>query len=287
MTGPVTINGPGAGIDATTSHPTSKGMGGDVVIHAGDLRISNQADLTASTTGAGNAGQVELFAQTFTLEQGAGVRSSSTGGGNGSGVQVHVVGDALITSGASVTVASKTTAAGNLELDANAIRLTGVTLSAEAGANGGNIKLTAPSTVFVSHSTITAQSGGDGGHISIDPVLVVLQNSTINGISEGRPVAVTIQAQQFIESTDSQILTKNLSVPPVTDVAGTLLSLPTALFAANLTLKELCPRVLGNNDTSSFLIVGRNATPPAPGGLVPTFDLLDHQGTSGTGVHQP
>jgi len=54
-----------------------------------------------------------------------------------------------------------------------------------------------------------------------------------------------------------------------------------------LTLKELCPRVLGNNDTSSFLIVGRNATPPAPGGLVPTFDLLDHQGTSGTGVHQP
>jgi filamentous hemagglutinin family protein len=281
-----TIDGLGAGIDATTSHPGSKGQAGDISLHAGMIQITHRGDITAATTGTGDAGHIELVAGALTLDRGGAVRSSSTGSGNGSSVGIRVTGDALISDDASVTVASTSTAGGDLHLEARSIRVNNARLSAEAGMDGGNIKLTAQTLVRIEHSTITAQAGGDGGLISIDPVFVVLQQSTINGLSGGTPVEVNIRADQFIKSADSRILTENLSIPPQTDVAGTLVTLPASLFAADLKLRDLCPRIFGQ-ESSSFLVVGRNATPPAPGGLAPSLDLPERTDSKSANTVRP
>jgi hypothetical protein len=271
-TGRVTVTASGSGFDATTSHPTARANGGNIVLRAGDLRVADHGEITASTTGAGDAGSVHVFADTLTLDSGARIQSASSGGGKASDVTVEVRGDAMIRGDARLTVASAQTAGGDLALSANAIRIVGATVSAEAHTDGGNIKLTAPTLVFFDHATVTAQSGGDGGRISIDPVLVVMQKSVINGQSGGKPVDVTIDAQQFIKSADSDIQTRSLSIPPETDVAGALMSLPASTFGGGLTLKESCTRMVGGRGAfSSFLIVGRNAVPPAPGGWAPSI----------------
>ena len=52
-----------------------------------------------------------------------------------------------------------------------------------AEASGGNIKLTAPNLVRIVDSTLTSsvkgQAGSNGGNITIDPQLVVIQNSQL------------------------------------------------------------------------------------------------------------
>jgi hypothetical protein len=115
----------------------------------------------------------------------------------------------------------------------------------------------------------------EGGKIGIDPQYVLLEHSTIDGRANGQDVKVAIgQEAIFIESGDSQILSNNVSLPPESDVAAVLLSLPSTLPQVSLSLAPVCaPRL--EADFSSFVVTGAGGRPPAPEGWMPDLILAE------------
>jgi hypothetical protein len=148
----------------------------------------------------------------------------------------------------------------------------GSRVTAAASGDGGNIILNATERVYVLDSEVTGFAGGNGGAISIDPRTVVLNNSTINGLSGGAPVVVTIETEALILSQDSEILTNANEQFPEVDIAGSIVRLPGGLAEDIARLQELCGmRAAG--DVSTFIVTGRGGTPPEPGGWMPSLEL--------------
>jgi hypothetical protein len=100
-----------------------------------------------------------------------------------------------------------------------------------------------------------------------------LSNSVINGLSKGVPVQVQIIADNFFKS-NSQILTNTQLNFPQTDVSGALITLQAARLTREAQLAAECGLSLGQS-ISSFIVVGRGAQTPEPGGLSPTLDPKD------------
>src|SRR5207302_1704231 len=100
------------------------------------------------------------------------------------GVQV-VARDAIaLSDGGAIKVSSDLTTGGTIKLSAgSSLALdNGAQIAASANVAGGNIDLTVPGSVSLFRSSITGRTQiGDGGHIIIDPKVVALAASTIDG----------------------------------------------------------------------------------------------------------
>jgi hypothetical protein len=238
------------------------GPGGNVTLDAGDVRLRNTAarvtgeqdgaSIAASSVGAGNAGSVTLRVRRLTLDN-ATVKASAA--------RSPSAGDVTVANARSVTLVN------------------GAALTTSAANDGGNIKVTARDLVRVDHSTLTAQSGASGKTLSIDPDFVVLNAATINGLDFNRTLTVTIAAERFLRSIDSRILTTlPPQLPPDIDLSNKVAPLRVEAFDVRAQLADQCGLRLGGDfAASSFLITGRGATPYAPGGASPSFDLWLHR----------
>ena len=157
----------------------------------------------------------------------------------------------------------------------------GSSITASAGANGGNIHLTAPDLVYVTDSSITATAGsnggsGTGGNITIEnPQFIILSNSLIsaNAIDQGGDINLV---SDFLFNSDSSITATgatngmvNISAPEL-DLGATLITLPSSLLSAETQLRERCTAQL-RGDFSSFITLGRGGTELAPDELQPAF----------------
>src|SRR6185295_4542608 len=112
--------------------------------------------ISTETQGSGAGGNIFVNANSVTLQNGAQVTSSSSGPGN----------------------------AGNIKIDAGQqLDMRDSSIKTEAAhASGGNIDIQAVDRVRLVNSTISTSvlgGGGSGGNISIDPNVVVLQNSQV------------------------------------------------------------------------------------------------------------
>jgi hypothetical protein len=145
--------------------------------------------------------------------------------------------------------------------------------------NGGNIQIVARERVTLVDSLVTAQAmGSDGARITIDPEVVILRNSVINGLAGGRDVPVEISAGTFVRSADSRILSDAVTAPVEVDIAGSLSRLPGGLGEAAAVLSEVCGvrgvRVgLSGRPVSSFVTTSRGGTPVQPGGFMPSLPV--------------
>jgi len=265
--------------DSTTITSLTEGAGaaGTVTIEANDVSIDD-ASLTSSTLGAGAAGTVTIKAVDVSISNDGVVSSSSgdTAGGDAGRVNITAARNVRMSEGGIVRTFATQTNGGDVAITAgDAINMFDSTISAEAALDGGNIKLTAPNLVRIVRSTITGQAGQDGGQISIDPIFVILDQSIIDGRAGGQPVFVSIDPNAIFLSSQSQILTTSVSLPPELDLSGSLVQLPESLLNDISQLSETCAIKL-QGEFSSFIVVGRGGMPVDPGSAIPSFHLSTH-----------
>ncbi|MGF1487105.1 MAG: filamentous hemagglutinin N-terminal domain-containing protein, partial [Prochloraceae cyanobacterium] len=122
----ITLDGFASGLFARVT-PEAKGAGGNLMLDTNSLRITNGAQISASTFGVGNAGNLTLKAQNITLD------GSNLIEGFSSGLFTQVNPEA-------------TGAGGNLSLDTNSLRLTNgaqISTNTFGVGNAGNLTLKA------------------------------------------------------------------------------------------------------------------------------------------------
>jgi hypothetical protein len=152
----------------------------------------------------------------------------------------------------------------------------GSSITASAGADGGNITITAPDLVYLTDSFITATAGANGGsgtsggNIIIDSgQFIILNNSPISANDlKGQGGNITLSSDFFFASnsllsvTGSVAGTINITAPAL-DLGAELITLPASLLSAENQLQERCTALL-QGDFSSFISIGRGGTEPAP-----------------------
>jgi hypothetical protein len=174
--------------------------------------------------------------------------------------------------------------AGSIELTSGGtIKLGGQSsITASAGANGGNIKITAPDLIYSVDSAITATAGseqargGTGGNITLDPMFIILNNSLVSAnatIGQGGNISLLssffFDSGSLITATGTTNGTINISAPEL-ELSSALLTLSASLLSAENQLRESCTALL-RGDFSSFITIGRGGTEPAPDELQSGF----------------
>ena len=205
----VSVSGTNAQISAVSGGPEdpATGHGGDVRLHANNLRISNDGQITASTFGSGAGGSVQIETKTLQIDDDdratfAGISAqtlASGAGGDGGQVQIDARvltmrgdGAAISTqsfgggSSGRIEIAAGTItmrddssiqsssvglgAAGSIRIgaDGDITLLSGSSLSvASAQSDAGDIQVKSNSSINLTDSSVTAQAAVNGGSIDL------------------------------------------------------------------------------------------------------------------------
>jgi len=277
----------GARISAASTNTGGGGSGGNIFIAAQKLNIVGSAGtetgVSAKSFGGGASGSVQLELGRLALDSNAFVGSSNSGSGVAGSVLIHTGQGVALNHASLITTSSLVADAGSIELTAGGIvKLSGrSSITASAGANGGDIKITAPKLVYSVDSSITAtagseQAGGTGGNITVDPQFIVLQNSLISAnatVGQGGNINLLsnffFDSASLITATGTTNGTINISAPEL-DLGAQLIALPSSLVSAENQLRERCTALL-QGDFSSFISIGRGGTEPEPDELHSEF----------------
>ncbi len=254
------VMGSGSQIDSGTS---STGHGGDIVIHAtnqismsGTLSNGDPVGIFSRTVGtvpeSREGGNIALTAgQSVTISNGASVSASSTGPGNAGNISINA-GQQFDMRNSSVKTEAVQASGGNIDIQAvNQIRLVDSTISTSVlggAGSGGNITID-PNIVVLQNSNVIAQAvQGAGGNITITtPLFLADQTSLVSASSQfGLNGPVTIQG-------------------PTSNLSGSVGTLPSDPSQAQSLLTQRCA-ALANGQASSFVVAGREQLPADPGG---------------------
>lgn len=124
----------------------------------------------------------------------------------------------------------------------------------------GNIAINARRQVALRGGSITAKAGEDGARITIDPEVVLLQNSFIDGRAGGTPEPVTIIADNLLRQ-NTTILTDALITFVETNLSGNLVRLGEGLKFDPVLVEDCVAEIL-EGTYSSLLIKSRGGTAP-------------------------
>ncbi|WP_162139184.1 filamentous hemagglutinin N-terminal domain-containing protein [Pseudanabaena sp. PCC 6802] len=291
-----------------SSDINSTGNGGNLVVNAGRFTILNGAEAQSSTLGSGRAGTVtvkaselvELSGRTFDNRFASAIRTASglegvTTTATGQAGDVTIAAPTVIVrNGAEIKVsATGTGAAGNLNIDANLVRLDRQgTLQAETRAGDrGNINLqTRDSLQLLRNSNISANAFGTatGGNVFINATtLAALQNSDISANAEfafgGRVIANVPQG--YFNTPDSEITATSAlgqEFNGVVEIRTPDIDASKGLVTLSLTpvdvSKLIAQRCLADRKGNEFIITGRGGLPTLPNDLLRTNSTLEDLG---------
>jgi len=250
------VEGTGSGIFTNTE---DTGTGGNILVNADTVTISNGGTLSAKTSGT----------------------ASSAVGGT---ITVEAPNSVTMTNGATITASSTGTGStGNIQINAgNHLAMTNSSITTEANqSSGGAIKITTTpnGTVQLTNSTISASvldGTGGGGSVNIDPQFVILQNSQIlaNAVF-GSGGNISITTNLLLPDTASVISASSqfgrqgtISIQsPISPASGKIVPLSQKPLIATTLLSQPCA-ALAHGNLSSFTVVGRDSLPAEPGGWV-------------------
>jgi large exoprotein involved in heme utilization and adhesion len=200
---------------------------------------------------SGNGGNIALTAgQSVTISDSASVSASSTGPGNAGNISIN--------------------AGQQFEMRNSSVK------TEAAQASGGEIDIRAMKLVRLVDSTISTSvlgGAGSGGNITIDPNIVVLQNSNVIAIAvQGAGGNITITTPLFLADSTSLVsassqfglngtVTIQSPTSNLSESLGTLTSTPSQ---AQSLVTQRCA-ALANGQTSSFVVAGREQLPADPG----------------------
>ncbi|MEH2084309.1 MAG: filamentous hemagglutinin N-terminal domain-containing protein [Nostoc sp.] len=246
----------------------TEGNGGNITIDSGSFSLSDGAQLSAETLGEGNAGTIKVNAADFftisgnaNFTSGLFVNSQTTTG---------TAGDIIVTSpkvtldnSGTLNAQSASGNGGDINLQTDLLLLRrGAQISttagtAEAGGNGGNITINAPSGFIVAvpseNSDITANAyTGSGGKVDIQAfgIYGIQPRSNPTSLSD-----ITASSEFGVSGT------VELNTPDIDPNSG-LVNLPTV--PVDTSVAQTC-QAGGNLAKSSFTITGRGGLPPNPG----------------------
>lgn len=253
------IDGSNSGVFTKT---TNAGTGGNLSVSSNSIVIQNKGTVSGETSGTGSGGNIALTAgQSVTIKDGAAVSSSSIGPG----------------------------VAGNIEINA------GKQLDVERGSittqsnqlNGGNINIQAIDLVRVVDgkvSTSVLGGAGSGGNITIDPKVVLLQNSDIlaqanrgtgGDISITTPVFIADQSSRVDASTPFGLNGRITIQSPTSNLSGTVGQLVSKTSPPQVLLQNRCVALAGG-EQSTFILTGRDALPGEPIGWLSSPVSMEH-----------
>lgn len=218
----------------------------------------------------------------------SGVFTDTQGNGAGGNIMLNA-NQVQLHSGGTITANSEGEArAGNINITAtNGLTMmqngsiTTRVLQRSIGSNaagGGSIKITtSPSaTIYLQNSTISASVGdghGEGGNISIDPQLIILQNSKILAqADEGRGGRIAIVAGVFLPDANSVVNADSGSgvngtvtiQSPTSNLSGMVGQLVSKTSPPQVLVRSRCAALVGGPE-STFILAGRGTIPSEPG----------------------
>lgn len=289
----VTLSG---GSQLTTSSTQGIGRAGDITLNvAGSLTLTGSGldsfgrvvptGIFSSTTAAGpnpgatgDGGQIAILAQSVEVNNGAKIDASTNDFalGRGGNVSIRAFRSVVLRNNASIAARSTGVAdAGNITINAGnrfEARDSSVTTKSEQ-AGGGNIEINALDHIWLVNSQVNASAFLDGGNISIDPNVVILQNSQILAQAiQGAGGNITIVTPLFLAdqaslvSASSQFgLNGTVTIQsPTSNLSGSLGTLTSKPSQAQSLLTQRCAALV-NGQASSFIVAGREQLPSDPG----------------------
>jgi len=186
----------------------SPDQGGDIVVQAETLSLTNKAALRSNTFGEGSGGRIELQAQTLTLDGESSIQSDTFGAGQGGAIALAVE-TLTLTGDTEIRSNSQSSATG----DAGAIMIHG---------RGG--ERTAAPLVTLRQSTLrtNTEGRGDGGTITITADAVELAKANLTAVTTGagQAGAITLNVDRLKAS--EQTLITSSSTATATGNAGSV-----------------------------------------------------------------
>jgi len=270
--------------------PVPCGDAGRIAIDTGSLNLAGGAQINSGTTSTGGGGDIAIRATgpillSGTLSDGtpSGLFSRTIGTPPGSGAGGNITLTAgqsvTISDGASVSASSSGPGnAGDISINAGQqFEMRNSSVKTEAAqASGGNIDIQAIDQVRLVNSSISTSvlgGAGRGGNITIDPNVVVLQNSNVIAQAvQGAGGNITITTPLFLADSTSLVnassqfgLNGTVTIQsPTSNLSESLGTLPSEPNQAHSLLTQRCA-ALANGQASSFVVAGREQFPPDPG----------------------
>ena len=248
----VLIDGAGSGLFTDTQ---GTGAGGNIFVNANSVTLQNGSTLSANTSGTeatATGGTITVDAtDQITMTGGASITASSTGLGNAGNISIN--------------------AGQRFEMRNSSVKTEAI------HAGGGNIDIQAIDRVRLVNSTISTSvlgGSGSGGNITIDPNVVVLQNSQIIAKAvQGAGGNITITTPLFLADQTSLVsassqfgLNGTVTIQsPTSNLSGSLGTLSSKPNQAQRLLTQRCAALV-NGQASSFVVAGREQLPADPGG---------------------
>lgn len=269
----------------------SCGNAGNINIGAGSLLLQNGGLIDSGTSSNGPGGSITVSATgqvqlSGTMADGtpAGILSRTTGtspdSGAGGTITLTAGNSVTISNGATISASSTGPAdAGNIMIKAGQqLDMRDSSIKTEAAhAGGGNIDIQAVDRVRLVNSTISTSvlgGSGSGGNITIDPNVVVLQNSQVIAQAvHGAGGNITIATSLFLVDQTSLVSASSqfglngtvTILSPTSNLSGSVGSLPSSIRQQLALQAQRCAAQSGGA-SSSFIIAGRDTIPTEPGG---------------------
>jgi filamentous hemagglutinin family protein len=169
----VSIAGQNSGLFSETNGP---GRGGNLTLHGRELRLTEGARISATSSGTGDAGNLQLAATEVSL------RDHST-----------------------ITTAAAQSSGGNIELRAGSrvrLRDSTLTTSVRGGAEtvGGNLTIGAPLVIVGSSQILATAVEGQGGNIDIGAEVLLADSASLIDASSAVGLSGTVDIQAPVTS---------------------------------------------------------------------------------------
>jgi filamentous hemagglutinin family protein len=257
----------GAVIDTST---TVSGTGGTIRITAmesltiaGRFAEDRPSAITSGSTGEGVGGEIVLEATTIELTEGALITARSEGVGDAGNLMITATN--LLSANSEISTEAIQADGGDITLQAQLVNLRESILTAEAmgvdqqGSDGGNVTIQA-GFVILDHSQIQANAfGGNGGNIVIAVEDAFLADTE------------TCEDQMCLNASSRLGVAGTVEVStPTADLSGVVTPLPQTFTQAAALLPERCAERLQGQLVSTLVLAGRDSLPLQPGGVLPS-----------------
>ncbi|MEK7764202.1 MAG: filamentous hemagglutinin N-terminal domain-containing protein [Nitrospirota bacterium] len=283
------------------------GNAGPISITTGSLSLNQGARIDSNTTSAGNGGDITISASQFSIAgtttdgSPSGVFTTASAAGSGGNIALAAGQSVSISDGASVSAGSTGPGnAGNIAINAGQqFEMRNGSVKTEAAqASGGNIDIQAIDRIRLVNSSISTSvlgGAGSGGNITIDPNVVILQNSQVIAQAfQGAGGNISIVTPLFLADAGSLVdassqfgLSGTVNIQsPTSNLAGTVSSLPSSLRQMQSLQTGRCA-ALADSRSSSLIVAGRDILPAEPGGWSPSPFALMGEETDSIAIASP
>ncbi len=237
------------------------GDAGNLVLETGELYLTDNTTIAASSRGTGKGGNLTFIAQRIDVTERSNISASSAGQDNAGNIVLHVGERLYLENGGTITTATTRTDGGNITINTPGYfyLVNGqVTTSVNAeNGNGGNITLNPEFIVLDGGKIIARAVGGNGGNINI----------TTTGIYKFPPESKSPIDASSQYGLDGIVLVDS----PETNISEQTLVLPKDFIDADAQLPSPC-RIAENR--SHFVVLESEGAPVSPDDLLPSGPLL-------------